>query len=138
MARTNQTRPKQVETFINEDKQVPPLIRRTRTISDNDFQDEVRCGRVTPDNGIIYIPSEDEKDEPLEEEKEETKEEIPQSPVQHLQQGVLAVFYQNEHHTKLIIEKVNTTLEAITKKLDEMDLKLQDLELSLKVLVRRK
>ena len=70
MARTNQTRPKQDFTCldmpaqVNEDKQIPPpLLRRSRTISDNDFQDEVRCGRVTPDNGIIYIPSEDEKDE---------------------------------------------------------------------------
>ena len=57
-----------------------------------------------------------------------------QSPILHLQQGVLGVFYQNEHHTKLIIEKNNESLETITKKLDEMDLKLQTLELSLKVL----
>jgi hypothetical protein len=65
----------------------------------------------------------------LEEKKEESSGDIlNQGEFQHLQQGVLGVFYQNEHHTKLILERLAELAEKwkeYEQKCDERFLKLE-------------
>ena len=90
----------------------PPLIRRkASTIATLLSQkDQVLL------NDIVI----DESDEMLESQTE--KQEIPQNTGPktikeeffNVQQGLMAIFYQNEHHTKILMEKLVELLEKLT------------------------
>ena len=93
-------------------RSLPPLFRRNSTAV---------ATALTKDDQTLL-------DDMLESDSE--KEKVPQTTTktvreefENVQQGLLAIFYQNEHHTKIIMEKLAdaiSTLETRVKKIDEV------------------
>ena len=100
------------EAEDEQSRSLPPLLRRNST--------EVVTALTKDDQALL--------DDMLEADSE--KEKVPQTTTktvreefENVQQGLLAVFYQNEHHTKIIMEKLAdaiSTLETSVKKIDEV------------------
>lgn len=92
------------------EESLPPLLRRKSTVSNSLSQN---------DNVNDEIDKND-LDEMLESQTE--KQEIPQNTGPktikeeffNVQQGLMAIFYQNEHHTKILMEKLVELLEKLT------------------------
>ena len=88
----------------------PPLLRRKSTVSNSLSQNDI----VNDEN------DKNDLDEMLESQTE--KQELPQNTGPktikeeffNVQQGLMAIFYQNEHHTKILMEKLVELLEKLT------------------------
>lgn len=92
------------------EESLPPLLRRKSTVSNSLSQND----NVNDEN------DKNDLDEMLESQTE--KQEIPQNTGPktikeeffNVQQGLMAIFYQNEHHTKILMEKLVELLEKLT------------------------
>ena len=87
----------------------PPLIRRKASTIDSQ-KDQVLLNDIVIDESDEMLESQTEKQETLQNTGPKTiKEEF-----FNVQQGLMAIFYQNEHHTKILTEKLVELLEKLT------------------------